>query len=196
MSKKVYLPFITPMVAAILAGSKTQTRRLRFTGGEAIWVKEVFAEAPPLLAAELNRPYLYKTDMERYRNHPSASLIRWKSWLFMPDKAVRMKLPIKSVRTEPIQSISITDAIAEGIEHKQCTDALGTPYDGYKNYGFKRSDPLAQEWFFSPILSFESLWNSLHRTPPHTWKDNPEVYVVEFENSLHLSSNPRMSYDQ
>lgn len=194
MSKKVYLPFITQMVAAILAGRKTQTRRLRFTGGEEIWVKEVFAEAPPVLAAELNRPYMYKTDMANYQDHPSTSLIRWKSWLFMPDKAIRIKLPIKSVRTEPIQRISITDAIAEGIASKQCADALGTPYDGYLNYGFKRSDPPDHKWFFSPIMSFESLWNNLHRTPPHTWKDNPEVYVVEFENLLHLSTKIQRIY--
>lgn len=186
MPKKTRLIFSTPMIQALLAGAKTQTRRLRFEGSDEIWVKEVFADAPPVLAAELNHPYIYKTDMALYGNHPSAEHIRWKSPLFMPDKAVRIKIPVKSVRVERLQNITVSDAISEGIETKECADALGNPYEGYRNYSHKASDPPEYMWLFSPILAYRSLWNVLHPQSPNNWESNPSIYAISFENLLHL----------
>jgi hypothetical protein len=87
----------------------------------------------------------------------SAELPRhgWRSSLHMPRSASRILLSITDVRTERLQSISETDAQAEGF------DPAGEVAD--------------------PIQWFHRLWDALHPRGDLAWRADPWVWVIVFE---------------
>lgn len=192
--------FNTEMVKALLEGRKTMTRRLikpqpkspvvNFLGtwqetqpcangirvfpppykpGDILYVRETFTE-------EGGR-YYYRADFEsdwldpcetlsggypascRYRNCDNccaeSERIRWRPSIHMPKEAARIFLRVKSVRVERLKSISVSDAMDEGVS----------------------------DW-----NEFVTLWDSTvpkhpnkFKSYPYYWKDNPWVWVIEFE---------------
>lgn len=139
------------MVRALLAGTKTQTRRLAKRDvapygerGDRLWVKEAFAAVDRngrdfqgrLAEAE---EYVFRAD------RPDAHL-RWRSPLHMPRCASRILVQITDVRSEPLQSISENDALAEGVDS---------------------------------IAAYEKQWDVLN-APHAPWSENPRVWVVTF----------------
>jgi hypothetical protein len=100
-------------------------------------------------------------DLER-----SADGIRreWRPSIHMPRAAARITLEITGVRVERLQSISESDARAEGVaieEHHTrgyCAGAYRPP----------------------SIRAFHDLWDSLNAARGHGWDVNPWVWVVEF----------------
>lgn len=192
--------FSTPMVQAILAGRKTQTRRVvkqaqgwdpiwkptlinethldgipRYemrTGaqyslpffkcpygkvGDVLWVRETWA---PIIDDTGDRIGFYHcTDTDIYSGP-------WKPSIHMPKAACRIFLRITNVRVERLQDISEEDAIAEGIGK----DKKGWWQDYTHPY---------RAGYMVAKNSFRSLWHSINGE--QSWKDNPWVWVVEFE---------------
>jgi hypothetical protein len=164
--------FSTLMVQAILAGKKTQTRRvikpqpdsrgLRTTNvmyedlhgreikfsygqiGDILWVRETWFYAEGY--------FIYKADC-----HENYEINKWKPSIFMPKEACRIRLKIINIRVEKLQNISESDASAEGLQ-----DYYGkrTPYS-------------------SNIIRYSDLWEEINGKD--SWLLNPWVWVIEFK---------------
>lgn len=177
MSKDRPILFSAPMVRAILAGTKTQTRRVakpqRKTGlgdldalaqhqyglcpygkpGDRLWVRETFRG--PLddgsfgYRATHDGPFTWHS-------------YTWKPSIHMPRAASRITLEITDVRVERLQDISEEDAIAEGIE------LLNGRYTF--NGGLHESR--------TAVESYQALWEQLNGS--ESWWANPFVWVISF----------------
>ncbi|MDL2306601.1 hypothetical protein LJC48_01040 [Desulfovibrio sp. OttesenSCG-928-C06] len=89
----------------------------------------------------------------------SGSSKGWHLSIHMPRWASRDVYTVTGVRVERLQAITEADAMAEGIEAE-----------------YSRFD-------FPPRMAFSMLWDSINgKRPGHTWKDNPWVWVVEYDN--------------
>ena len=197
--------FSTPMVEAIAAGRKTQTRRIikfpkDFTG-------EVYNNAPYGLKYSSNLygdtiqrlAYALPDDIlwvrEKWRknevptgfpfHHYADDTIytdrdneKWKPSLFMPKEACRLFLKVKSVGVEKLQDISHEDAVAEGIEYIDIEEPFTM---GYKLYGKHRIPDLLGRKAVTgtSIESYQTLWESINGR--ESWDCNPYVWVVSFE---------------
>lgn len=187
--------FSTLMVQALLAGTKTQTRRLikpqlpmdmeraesdtipavpsandcpYGQPGDILWVREVFATHR---TDEQTVSYRYQADTTQPTNtDPEGHFNGWQPALFMPYEACRLFLKIRSVRVERLNDINEQDALAEGIEAVTTTVSDKTVH-GYRNYG-------GSTLVSSPVHSYLTLWESL--TGYNSWIRNPLVWVIEF----------------
>lgn len=155
--------FMAEMVRAILAGRKTQTRRLVKPGrpchygrpGDRLWVKETYACMPAfdgVPPSEIDQFVSNGRTLVLYEADEPKVKVKWRNKLFMPRWMSRIDLEIIAVRLEYLQSISNSDARCEGIQHP---GMLG-------------------EW-----KGFMRLWDSIHTRNNH-WEDNPRVWVIEF----------------
>lgn len=164
--------FSAPMVRAILANTKTQTRRVARVNpmhqgmalepgemahgiplktcpygqpGDRLWVRETWA---PLTVG-----YAYRADP--VWNGPPAD--RWRPSIHMPRAASRITLEVTGVRVEKLQDISEADAQAEGAARHISPAAFLTGHrQGYR-----------------------LLWESING--PDSWAANPWVWVIEFK---------------
>lgn len=148
--------FSAPMIAALLNGTKTQTRRgVKANGegvrcpygrpGDRLWVKEtwrVYADYDALPPRDIApTPYIqYAADDPL---SPWASRIRQS--IFMPRWASRISLAITEVRVEHLQAITAADARAEGV---------------------------------AGAAEYRLLWDVIHGAD--AWDVNPWVWVVVF----------------
>ena len=182
--------FSTDMVQALIAGRKTQTRRiLKVKGckpfvpdnswdletikqwnkdyhpygkpGDLIWVRETFKKAPEECTW---KRFSYKAD---YNSH-LAELGKWKPNIHMPKVAARIWLQVESVGVERLQVITEVDAIAEGVSRYP-----RSPIYGYLNYMHPETYTL------TALSSFETLWLSINGLD--SWDANPWVWVVKFK---------------
>lgn len=164
--------FSGAMVRALLAGTKTQTRRvckldvragmpepelaslLRCCPygqpGDRLWVRETWATHPDYGG----RHAIYRTD--RGCEHDAE---RWTPSIHMPRWASRITLEVTGVRVERLQNIGEGDAKAEGV---QMPDGTPTP----------------PEWW-SYRREFAHLWEQING--PGSWDANPWAWVVEFK---------------
>jgi len=102
----------------------------------------------------------------------------WKPSIFMPKRACRIFLKIKSIRVERLNEITHWDSISEGIEVR-----LVDGDEEYKDYLAKGTDEY-DSWgdtYYpnNPKPSFISLWKSINGLD--SWDLNPYVFVYEFE---------------
>ncbi|MCI2243836.1 hypothetical protein L3067_04335 [Xanthomonas sp. PPL568] len=178
------------MVRAILAGQKTQTRRLlksqhvaAFAAlgqrpchlgkpGDRLWVRESYAD---LLGTGIEHRPDPSGPMQRYAyaaDTPPGSAgdfarkdygVRWRPSIHMPREACRLVLEITEVRVERLQQISEADATAEGIE-RYVDD--GVTYYGPHGRGDARPD-----------VAFRDLWTSTGGD----WDSNPWVWAIGFK---------------
>lgn len=89
----------------------------------------------------------------------------WRPSIHMPRWASRILLEITDVRVERLNSISESDAIAEGLERYND--------DGIIYYGpFGRGD-------CRPEVAYRDLWLSIYGA--ESWQANPWVWVIEFK---------------
>ncbi len=164
--------FSAPMVLALLAGKKRQTRRLatsplrRTQIGDRLYVREC--------AQEVGEGYLviYRADYPacvpaHFENVPTLEEIKspWRPSIHMPRRWSRLTLIVTDVRREPLQAISATDAMAEGIER-----------DGRLWRDYRGGDAI-----MDPRASFRSLWESLHDADGQRWEDNPDLVALTFD---------------
>lgn len=164
------IAFAAPMVRAVLAGRKTQTRRAimpqpkrgddarvcRYGApGDRLWVRERFAYRAQL--ADRNAP---TEGQVIYAADPSAAPFNgsraWRQSRYMPRDASRILLEITRCRVERINQISRADAIAEGF------------------------DP-STHLFDDPLAWFHDLWDRLGSDGRLSWDANPWVWVIEFK---------------
>lgn len=163
--------FSAPMVRAILAGTKTQTRRVVKPGtpddwnscpyggpNTRLWVRETHMD--------LGACYLYRADasaeQERALVAPGQ---RWRPSIHMPRAASRITLEVADVRVERLQDISEADAVAEGVPNQ-------TRLTGYSKDGGCQWGPA------EPVAEYCSLWEQING--PGSWDANPLVWVVKF----------------
>ncbi len=180
------------MVRAILAGNKTQTRRIAKPVrhpdlGNIYAPGALVLEREPQHVIERACPYgrpgdrLWVRETWAYNpDHPGMAWhacyradpghehdgIKWKPSIHMPRAACRIKLEIASIRIERLQDISEEDAKAEGAWPDESIVAKTADY-------FQR-DALAVH----PSLAFQMLWEGFNGRA--SWRANPWVWVVEF----------------
>jgi hypothetical protein len=195
-------------VQAILAGRKTQTRRVvkarsyicdvedsvpyEMTEndaqpikcpygkpGDILWVRETFAEY-------LGFP-IYKTD-NKYNGIVDGDLVKWKPSIFMPKEACRIFLQIKSVRVEKLQDISEEDASKEGCNLKWYSENAGQANlwpcpscDGFQVHG-----AIGANWGVTEVDCIDCntsvrMFKHLWESINKNWDKNPWVWVIEFE---------------
>lgn len=203
MTKERPIIFSTAMVQALLNGNKTQTRRVAKNipdtyqaeelekiknhsasyfhaqcpygkPGDLLWVRETFR-----YCKLENLDYMYKAFMDEGWG------FKWKPSIHMPKAAARIWLQITEVRVEPLQLITIKEAIAEGVE------VIGETISDkplYRDYTKKESWIATGET--NPILSFKGLWGKIHG--PESWQQNPYVWVVKF-NVVSTTGKPEFS---
>lgn len=171
------------MVRAILAGTKTQTRRVlnpqpnpsayvqRITphdldeGGFGFFDEERdyrarYRPGDTLWVRETWRMAqwgspIYRADKERSMGMDEYSdRHKWRPSIFMPRSASRITLRVVGVRVERVKDITEADAKAEGAEPADCCHAY---YHG-----------------------FGKLWESINGPRGYGWDANPWVWVVNF----------------
>lgn len=156
--------FSTAMVQQLLAGNKTQTRRMvtsqwsnvamRHTLGEQIfiYVREAFCKS------WLDGKLIYKADMPPIKTPEelAARVLRgpYKPSIHMPRKASRLTLELTDIRLQQLRDITDEDAVAEGFEHGR---------DQFLDYFFE----------LHPIPDHDLFQNSP--------SDNPDVYALSFK---------------
>lgn len=162
------VPFSAPMVLAILAGRKTQTRRLwrgqwaKVQPGDRLWVREAWRPSP-------DGPIYRATEGESGIVAPDDSP-RWKPSIHMPRWASRLTLRVTKVRRQRLWDISERDCKAEGVHW------LKTGARDYR-WGMDRSLGMRGSY---PYHAFQVAWDALNgaRAP---WAANPEVAAISFE---------------
>jgi hypothetical protein len=179
--------FSTPMVQAILDGRKTMTRRVinrmsgvgpitefdesgtrgykwQFRDNHLRWhekkeIKPPYQTGDILYVretwAQVDGNCIYRA-CSMFDNKPVV-LLHWRPSIHMPREAARLFLEVKNVRVEQLQKITEEDAKAEGV----------TKAD-YRILDYK--------------TAFAMFWNAINgKRRYYSWKDNPWVWVIEFE---------------
>lgn len=194
--------FSAPMVRALLAGTKTQTRRIAKPVrhpdlGNVYAPGALVLEHEPQHVIDRCCPYgrpgdrlwvrethnthgglaTYRADgdwiADYHREEPQQPRLRWVPAIHMPRTASRITLEITGTRVERLQDISEEDAKAEGAPgYEEGLDA--PPPDG------------DHEWSYR--ASFQRLWEQING--PGAWAKNPWVWVVEFERAQAQQKGP------
>ena len=191
-ARKIPMLFSKPMVLALLAGRKTQTRRLRFAGkpGDLIWVRESWRTYVSLDGEKPSRvwtpdgtrgaaifyeaggdqfiskpPHALEWSQSDESEHPGAGKLR--PSMFLPAWGSRLTLKVTEVRRVTLHEISEADARAEGCP----ISAAGVPYDP--------PEPQIDSWQGYARASYALLWSQLNGAD--SWQANPTVSVVSFE---------------
>lgn len=197
MTEKPVL-FSAPMVRAILAGQKSQTRRLirlDRPASEEPWTPltspGAFAEGLVTGASLTFRcPYgkpgtrlwvreswcrsdghVTPEDEFCYRaNLPEdeATGYRWRPSIYMPREASRITLEVTEVRAQRLQEISEEDAKAEGFSGELMPATIN-------------GEP-GRVAFFDARQWFGHLWDAINgKRPGCSWADNPWIWAVSFK---------------
>lgn len=181
--------FSAPMVRAILAGTKSQTRRavkyIPSLGDPEAWCHKAAAVekmvGPPdmwcpfgpvtreLWVRETWRNGLADTGLIGSSFHYRADLDepeapgQWRPSIFMPRRASRITLRVTAVRVERLQAISEADARAEGCV---ASGGRGAPQTVGMEGGTARDE-------------YRALWDSINGNG--AWALDPWVWVVLFK---------------
>jgi len=193
--------FSAPMVRAILAGTKTQTRRpvkpqpykngrpehwsicelSQFCPygqpGDRLYVKEAIRLVPDQEPDDGTGRVLsiYETD----GSLTVADAWPWKRAylpsMFCPQGLSRITLEVTGIRVERLQDISESDAIAEGINCYPLRPDDGFPLcNGYTHEEDDGKCVLHE----SAVAAYIRLWEAING--PGSWDSNPWVWCVEF----------------
>lgn len=176
--------FSTEMVKAILAGRKSQTRRVvKGTGtyyptynvGDVLWVRETWMQncIDHIEYNECLTKYFYMAD-----HHPEEVLgqmkafgYRWKPSIHMPKEAARIFLKVINVRVERLQDISQADIENEGIwfYSQEYRNQICIWRDSVSGLEATRKK------------YYKELWDSIYQKRGYGWETNPFVWIYEFE---------------
>lgn len=189
--------FSSSMVRALLAGTKTQTRRFQFDErgrlttwgklaeewargerGQRVWARETWGmnrggyDVPALIPKQRPaRDKLRDDQLVYFATETDSEILAEmprRPSIHMPRWASRLTLAVTDVRVERLNEISRTDAIAEGCDSPLTGTEAPTPGPGV--------------WLADERTSFAILWNGLHG--PGAWGANPWVVAVSFEIRL------------
>lgn len=189
--------FNTDMVRAILAGKKTQTRRIVKgyqkenleidTDGHTVigiynqydgYVHPILDYAPyipgDILYVRETFGYGYYAAFGQetfykadYPNGKPDFVVKWHPSIHMPKEAARIFLRVTNVRVERLQNIQSMDAIAEGAEAEWHQNDCG--------------DVIFTK---TPIDTFAEIWDKTIKPgdlDKYGWYANPWVWAIEFE---------------
>lgn len=199
--------FSAPMVRALLAGTKTQTRRklnpqpVQNSAGLWTWSRPgvsvqggAFELALALRIAEGDRLYVretieragyqgesvgYPADGSWLPNTPWEWVRRSVPSIHMPRRLSRITLTVTDVRVQRLQDISEADAIAEGIEDVTREVASSDPsLRFWKRY----RDGGWNGYVDTAEGSYASLWTEING--PGSWDKNPWVAAYSFTVAL------------
>lgn len=200
--------FSAPMVRALLAGSKTQTRRLatsplaKAQPGDRFYVRESHHrtlpdDGPPLVGYDFARDPVHWVDRVEQdstigRVHLfSHSLGGWGGRLsrnypsiHMPRWASRLTLIVEAKRFEPVSEISEADALAEGIIcenviiDSHCAGGRHSEVTADRYFNPARED--VHDGHESAIDAFAELWDNLHTKPGERFDDAPAIVALTF----------------
>lgn len=171
--------FIEPLFNKVVAGEKTQTRRIikrlnhaldnpkyceyvlttirpKYKLGEVVYLKEPYVISGKYI--------IYKFGSTIGQECDKAG-VKWQNKLFMPQSAARYFIKITGVRAERLQDISEEDCMREGIEMNNI------PHIGW--YWMK--DIYSTD---CPILAYERLIDKINGKG--TWESNAWVWVYDF----------------
>jgi len=214
--------FSAPMILTLLAGRKTQTRRLakevemakvregdiiiswpadqvQRTGaafrpaylvGDRLWVREdwsIHAAFDGIRASDVKAGSMLYTRADGIW-HNAGDVVgepfgRRRASMHMPRKLSRITLNVTDVRVERLQSISETDAQAEGLYVASVfgpgaldagKPASWQPYDGWDD----------GRLYSTGKEAYAALWDSLQPREGERWQDNPWVAAYSFDVSL------------
>ncbi len=201
--------FSGPMVLALRAGRKTQTRRVvkGVTGYEGVVTGTVAQERGNLGKhcfingdeSEYRRcPYgipggrlwvretfafnVLKASGYKYRANvdPATDGWKWTPAIHMPRAACRLLLDVSSVRVERLQDISEADAKAEGAVFRDFgKNKWGNRLDGWSME--PENAPTHEHCLGSARFAFANLINKINGAT--TWDANPWVWVIEFKRT-------------
>ncbi|HQS95053.1 hypothetical protein [Novosphingobium sp. 17-62-19] len=198
--------FSTPMVMALLAGRKTQTRRLlpegrqpRLKVGDRVYVRETFRIAPnaaegwPHEAEPCPGWIDYAAGGSHYCFAPDYFAVleafgkipvdwdnlpqRWRPSRIAPRWTSRMYLTITDVRVQQLLYINEHDCIAEGLE-EDFDDGTDSHGRSVTRSSYHAADYLP--WLASPREAYADLWDQLNTKPGTRWDDNPRVVAYTF----------------
>lgn len=175
------ITFNGDMVRAILAGQKTQTRRIPSKTqqhalfcpyghpGDRLWVQEAWyyeMHMHDMTAGEPNLPgglyshrCIYRADQPDYPVDIGVGGDGWCPPCRMPRWASRITLEITDVYVGRVQDIHEEDAIAEGIDPRKLSYLSGE----------------------RAVTKFSVLWNSIYAADGLGWDVNPWVLVITFK---------------
>ena len=170
-----------PMVRAMLAGTKTETRRLKprkIEVGDELWVKEALrAKIDPWLndSGDYDGPFVtYPADGAVLYEKGIRAPWRWKRdqlpGMFMPRELSRFERVVTGVRVERLHDITGEGAFAEGVPCAAWSNDDWVDSEGYQTPYAKRDEYALEQ--------YEELWESLHG--PGSWGANPEVQVISW----------------
>jgi hypothetical protein len=132
--------------------------------GDRLWVRETWAQHPQF--ADI----VFKADGEEFEDSDGFTWVpKWTPSIHMPRKVSRISLEIIGVRIEPLQEISETDAMCEGVELVRVSE---------NDYRFRDYEH-DEQTFGKPSQSFASLFDSINGQG--SWDKNPWVWVLEFK---------------
>ena len=94
----------------------------------------------------------------------------WQPSIFMPKEAAMLFLEVTDIKIERVRDIDYTGALAEGIEETEIYNDL-----------LDHCSAIGAGTGMLPVQAFEKLWEDLYSEKGYGWKDNPFVWVIEFE---------------
>lgn len=148
----------------VIAGRKTQTRRLK----DRYQVGKVYAVVPKMYQYTIHYRCLSDGKVQIWNDHNQGA----PTFLSMDDEWMTykpLKVRITEKRQEPLQCLTVDDAIAEGVYWSPQTNL-------YKAVAHGRTF-----LDFNPIDCYASLWDSINTKKGLRWQDNPLVWVYTFE---------------
>lgn len=195
------------MVRAILAGRKTQTRRLatsplaKALPGDRLWVRETCGwhwandDLKPTAIAPDDWSIFYPADdhMTPAKRDGSVAgrdqIKRLRPSIHMPRWASRITLAISDVRHQRLQEMREADCIAEGAKiHGDIDFSRGS---GFSSLNGPMIEVDGQPGtFVTPRWWFRELWDSLHDKAGERWDDNPEIVALTFSVALANIDSP------
>lgn len=177
------IPYAAPMVRAVLAGTKSQTRRQinpqpagqlvarcpYGVPGDRLWVREAWralaafdARAPRHIERGNAIHYEADGDLSGKRDAGLNGWGRYRHARFMPRWASRIVLEITEIRAQRLQAITALDSLEEGLQ--ECHDL---PY--------RFDHPVCLQ---TAVRLYRELWEQLHGAG--SWDANPWVWAISF----------------
>lgn len=152
MKKEKPILFRTQMVKAILAGKKTETRRLvqtekpKYSSGDILWVRETYCEPPyEYVSTNIGSGIIHSPKIVYRASTEKDYTGIWKSSLFMPKVYARIFLEVESVTRQKLLDITESGSKREG---------------------------------FSSRLKFLRYWDEINGKG--SAESNPDVWVIKF----------------
>jgi hypothetical protein len=202
--KEIPMIFTPAMAAAIVTGTKTQTRRMLGKKkppislcpygkvGDALWVRENFKVHRVVnhfvitYSDGSKRQFYYKDftlhALKLLNKNKSVNTNKWIPSIFLLKELSRIWLQVADVSIERLRAITEEDAIAEGVGSGFQMNAGWPDYQHIKNGMCTLTQDTAR-------MSYASLWDSINYVKPKAngpvptskWSSNPWVWVIKFK---------------